>query len=239
MKNETKKRICVFCGSSMGIDPENKKISFLVGKIIGELEFDLVYGGGSNGLMGVVAKGAMSQGAKVYGIIPKFLTKIESPMDNINLTLTNTMRNRKSKMYKISSAYLILSGGIGTGNSTVAKMFVSLGSILIDADAIVHELQAPGKPVLQEIVNRFWPETLNDDGTLNRKGLGAIVFRDETARQDLGKIVHPPVRRELLARGKRALGEDAALVIVDIPLLFESGQERGDPELKIQSTILV
>lgn len=69
-----------------------------------------------------------------------------------------------------------LSGGIGTGKSTVAKMFVSLGSILIDADAIVHELQAPGKPVLQEIVNRFGPETLNDDGTLNRKGLGAIVF---------------------------------------------------------------
>ncbi|MCH2410612.1 dephospho-CoA kinase [Myxococcota bacterium] len=132
-----------------------------------------------------------------------------------------------------------LSGGIGTGKSTVAKMFVSLGSILIDADAIVHELQAPGKPVLQEIVNRFGPETLNDDGTLNRKGLGAIVFRDETARHDLGKIVHPPVRRELLARVKRALGEDAALVIVDIPLLFESGQERGDPELKIQSTILV
>ena len=144
MKNETKKRICVFCGSSMGIDPENKKISFLVGKIIGELEFDLVYGGGNNGLMGVVAKGAMSQGAKVYGIIPKFLTKIESPMDNINLTLTNTMRNRKSKMYKISSAYLILSGGIGTLDEFVEVL------------TLIQLKQIKNKPVLLFNVNNYW-----------------------------------------------------------------------------------
>lgn len=132
-----------------------------------------------------------------------------------------------------------LSGGIGTGKSTVAAMFTSLGATLVDADAIVHELQAPGTEVLQQIANKFGSSTLTSDGSLDRKALGAIVFRDAEARLELGKIVHPPVRIEMLAQVTKALHEGASLVIIDIPLLFETNQGRSDPALKIQSTILV
>ena len=132
-----------------------------------------------------------------------------------------------------------LSGGIGTGKSTVAAMFTSLGATLVDADAIVHELQAPGKQVLQQIVQRFGASTLNSDGSLDRKALGAIVFRDAEARLDLGKIVHPPVRREMLARVTKALNRSTPLIVLDIPLLFETDQGRSDPALKIQSTLVV
>jgi len=111
-----------------------------------------------------------------------------------------------------------LSGGIGSGKSTVAAIFAELGARVIDADAIVHELQAPGSPVLAELSREFGPEILCDDGSLDRAALGDIVFRDPEARKRLGAIMHPRVGAEMLRRLAAARDEDAPLVVLDIPL---------------------
>ena len=86
------------------------------------------------------------------------------------------------------SCILGLTGGIGTGKSTVTRILASLGATTIDADAIVHELQAPGQPMLAELAAAFGEGVLDVGGALDRKALGAIVFRDEKARARLGEI---------------------------------------------------
>lgn len=123
-----------------------------------------------------------------------------------------------------------LTGGIGTGKSTVTRILAELGATTIDADAIVHELQAPGQPMLRELAEAFGASVLTPDGALDRKGLGAIVFRDEQARARLGEIVHAPVIGEMMRRAKAAVDRGDPLVVLDIPLLFEgriSGRGSG------------
>lgn len=117
-----------------------------------------------------------------------------------------------------------LSGGIGSGKSTVSKLFEKLGAVLVDADAIVHELQAPGEPMLDEIAAAFGPEMIDASGALDRAAVAAIVFRDEQARIRLGEIVHPPVVAEMMRRSKVAADAEAPVVVVDIPLLFEGAK---------------
>ncbi len=119
-----------------------------------------------------------------------------------------------------------LSGGIATGKSAVARIFEELGAVLIDADAIVHELQAPGAPMLAEIAEAFGPELIGADGALDRARLGEIVFRDPEARRRLGQIVHPAVGAEMARRLAAARAAGARLVVLDIPLLFE-GRKAG------------
>lgn len=119
-----------------------------------------------------------------------------------------------------------LSGGIGSGKSTVTQILDELGATTIDADAIVHEQQAPGQPLLRKIAEAFGEEILAEDGSLDREALGAIVFRDEKARARLGSITHPPVIAEMANRAKRAVAAGDPLVVLDIPLLFE-GRESG------------
>jgi dephospho-CoA kinase len=119
-----------------------------------------------------------------------------------------------------------LSGGIASGKSAVARIFEELGAVLIDADAIVHELQSPGAPMLAEIAEAFGPGLIGADGALDRARLGAIVFRDPEARRRLGRIVHPKVGAEMLRRLAAARAAGAKLVVLDIPLLFE-GRKAG------------
>jgi dephospho-CoA kinase len=114
-----------------------------------------------------------------------------------------------------------LSGGIATGKSTVAKLLAQLGAVVIDADAIVHELQAPGQPLVQDIARAFGPEVLRADGSLDRAALGERVFRDPAARERLGSLTHPPVIAEMKRRAELARAQRGAVVILDIPLLFE------------------
>ncbi len=121
-----------------------------------------------------------------------------------------------------------LSGGIGSGKSTVAEFFARLGARVIDADAIVHELQATGTPMLREIADAFGPGVIRDDGSLDREALSAIVFRDAEAREQLGHIVHPGVRSEMAYRLAEALESGAPLVVLDIPLLFEGASAGTD-----------
>lgn len=134
-----------------------------------------------------------------------------------------------------------LSGGIGTGKSTVAAMLARLGAVVIDADAIVRELQAPGAPMLAEIAAAFGAEMIGPDGALDRARLGDRVFRDPEARRRLGRIVHPGVGAEMARRLEAARGSGARLVVLDIPLLFE-GRKAGSGNaaaLAMDATVLV
>jgi dephospho-CoA kinase len=115
-----------------------------------------------------------------------------------------------------------LTGGIGTGKSSVAAMFAELGARVIDSDAIVHQLQAPGMPLLAEIAAEFGAELIRPDGSLDRAALGARIFSDETARKRLNAIVHPAVGRESARQLAEAFASGVPLVVLDIPLLFET-----------------
>ena len=119
-----------------------------------------------------------------------------------------------------------LTGGIGTGKSTVAAMWAERGAVLVDADRIVRELQAPGMPVLEAMVEAFGPQILQPNGELDRKGLGERVFSDPASRAQLGAIIGPAILREMAARTDAARKAGAELVVLDIPLLFE-GRGRG------------
>jgi dephospho-CoA kinase len=134
-----------------------------------------------------------------------------------------------------------LSGGIGSGKSTVSRLFSRLGAVVIDADAVVHELQVPGSPMLVEIAAAFGSEVIDAQGRLDRAKVGGIVVRDPVARARLGRIVHPPVGAEIARRLARARAEGAALVVLDIPLLFE-GRAAGTGSaalLPYDATVLV
>jgi dephospho-CoA kinase len=134
-----------------------------------------------------------------------------------------------------------LSGGIGSGKSTVARELAALGATVIDADAIVHELQAPGAPLLDEIAAAFGRHLIRADGSLDRAALGDLVFRDEAARKRLGEIVHPRVGAEVARRLAKALAAGAPLVVLDIPLLFE-GRRAGTGSaaaLRFDASVLV
>jgi dephospho-CoA kinase len=118
-----------------------------------------------------------------------------------------------------------LTGGIGTGKSTVAAMLAARGAALVDSDLLAREVVEPGTPGLAEVVEEFGPSVLLANGTLDRAGLGAVVFGDEAKRLRLNAITHPRVRELMLQRVAAALGSDAPLVVVDVPLLFESGMQ--------------
>ena len=120
-----------------------------------------------------------------------------------------------------------LTGGIGTGKSTVARLLTALGAVVIDADAIVHELQAPGTPLLAKIAEAFGPEILRPDGSLDRERLGRLVFADAAVRGRLNELVHPAVGVEMLRRLEAARASGAALVVLDIPLLLEGRATRS------------
>ncbi len=118
-----------------------------------------------------------------------------------------------------------LTGCIGSGKSTVAAALGERGAVLLDADAIVAELQQPGRPVLEAMVAHFGPFILQPDGHLDRKAVASIVFDDPQELAALNAIVHPAVRAEMAAR-RQALAGSAAVVVAEIPLLAEAGPER-------------
>jgi dephospho-CoA kinase len=119
-----------------------------------------------------------------------------------------------------------LTGGIGSGKSTVAAMLSALGARVIDADRIVHELQTPGSPLLHEMVAAFGEQILDASGALDREAMGRLVFADEEKRARLGTIVHPRVGAEMMRRVEEARRQGVALVVLDIPLLLE-GRKAG------------
>lgn len=116
-----------------------------------------------------------------------------------------------------------LTGGIGSGKSTVSARLAEHGATVIDADAIVREVQAPGQPTFDAIVERFGPDVVAEDGGLDRQALADRVFSDDEALAALNALVHPAVGAEIARRLEEAAGTDG-VVVLDVPLLVESGR---------------
>lgn len=137
-----------------------------------------------------------------------------------------------------------LTGGIGSGKSTVSQLLAERGAVVIDADAITRELQSPGTAVFEAMVERFGPGIVAPDGTLDRQAVADIVFRDADALADLGALVHPAVGAEI-ARRLEEVADSDQVVVLDIPLLVESGRDDlaalvvvdVDPEVAVQRLV--
>ncbi|PVW06795.1 dephospho-CoA kinase [Microbacterium sp. Gd 4-13] len=118
---------------------------------------------------------------------------------------------------------IALTGGIASGKSTVASRLAAHGAVVVDADAVVRDVQSPGSPVLREIEDAFGERMLRSDGTLDRAALGAVVFGDPGRLAQLNAIVHPAVREESQRRFREAAAADPrAVVVYDVPLLAET-----------------
>jgi dephospho-CoA kinase len=117
-----------------------------------------------------------------------------------------------------------LTGGIGSGKSTVARMLEERGGIVLDADELAHRAIAPGTPGHEKVVERFGPNVLAPGGDVDREALASIVFADAAARRDLEAIVHPEVRRMFAEEAERYRDTDE-VVVLSAPLIVETGMQ--------------
>ncbi len=128
-----------------------------------------------------------------------------------------------------------LTGGIGSGKSTVSAMLSSLGAVVIDADAISRQLTAPGGAALPSIAQTFGSQMIDPHGAMDRQAMRALVFGNPNARQQLEAIIHPLVTQTIRQQAQAAAEAGARVVVLDIPLLVEA----GDRWLKEVDKVLV
>jgi dephospho-CoA kinase len=121
-------------------------------------------------------------------------------------------------MFKVA-----ITGGAGSGKSTVARMFQDLGAQVLDADEVAREVVRPGTPAGEELRQAFGPQYFRENGELDRAALARRVFADPGARRRLNHIIHPRVAREMRRRLQESEAQGAPLVLVEVPLLFEAG----------------
>ena len=161
--------ICVYCGSNAGTDPEYRQAAETLGRAMAAADIRLVYGGGSVGLMGILARTVMTHGGKVTGIIPQFLKDREVMLKEVpDLQVTADMHERKRAMFEQSDAFVALPGGIGTLEEVVEMMTWA-------------QLDQHEKPILIANINGFWDslvalfQRMTDDGFLHKAFLGEHV----------------------------------------------------------------
>lgn len=128
-----------------------------------------------------------------------------------------------------------LTGGIGSGKSTVARMLEQRGAVVFDADVLARAVVEPGTPGHAAVIERFGANVLAPGGELDREALASIVFADPAARRDLEAIVHPDVRR-LLAEGCDAFRDTDRVIVFSAPLLVETGMHTAFDVLVVIST---
>jgi dephospho-CoA kinase len=130
-----------------------------------------------------------------------------------------------------------LTGGIGSGKSTVARLLEKLGAVVFDADLLAREAVEPGTPGHAAVIERFGADVLAPGGELDREALASIVFADPSARRDLEEIVHPEVRR-LFAEGSEAYRDTDRIVVFSAPLLVETGMHTAFEILVVVSATI-
>jgi dephospho-CoA kinase len=114
-----------------------------------------------------------------------------------------------------------LTGGIGSGKTTVAAALAERGAVVVDADGIARAVVEPGGPAYQPVIDRFGPEIVRPDGTLDRPAIASVVFNDAQALADLNAITHPAIRDSIGQRIAEHAGTDR-VVVLDVPLLAET-----------------
>ena len=119
-----------------------------------------------------------------------------------------------------------LTGGIGSGKSTVARVLTGYGAAVIDADAISRQLTAPGGLAVPAIASQFGNQFVTAEGSMNRELMRQLAFDDPASRHRLESIIHPLVRDEIIVQTGRAIGAGHSCLVFDIPLLVESGRWR-------------
>jgi dephospho-CoA kinase len=120
-----------------------------------------------------------------------------------------------------------LTGGIGSGKSTVAAILAERGALVIDADRVGHDCYRPGSDGFRQIVEAFGPRVVAADGTIDRKALGAVVFADPVALARLNAIVHPLIGAEVAARVAAArAGDPRTPIVIEAAILLEAGWRR-------------
>lgn len=121
-----------------------------------------------------------------------------------------------------------LTGGIGSGKSTVARILVECGACLIDADAISKQLTAPGGNALCALERQFGPQVITQDGAMDRDRMRQLVFSDPAIKKQLEAIIHPLVSQEIQRQASLAEQDGCICLVLDIPLLVESGRWRQE-----------
>lgn len=175
------KNVCVYCGSGPGTDPLFMESATALGKSLAENGVGLVYGGGSIGLMGAVAKGALDHGGRVTGIIPEFLTKRENALERVQeMIVTHDMHERKRLMFERSDAFVALPGGIGTLEELVEQL-------------TWQQLGRHAKPILIADIEGFWQpliELLTHMRTTAfiRQGLAVDILKAERVEDILPRL---------------------------------------------------
>jgi len=119
-----------------------------------------------------------------------------------------------------------LTGGIGSGKSTVARVLVACGAALVDADAISRQLTAPGGAAISELASQFGPQMITPEGAMDRDRMRQLVFSDPAIKGQLEAIIHPLVSQESLRQSNAAVAAASPCIVFDIPLLVESGRWR-------------
>jgi dephospho-CoA kinase len=122
---------------------------------------------------------------------------------------------------------IAITGGAGSGKSTVARMFKELGAVVLDADQAARDAVAVGTPAWQELRRRFGENFFHQNGTLNRSILAERIFADPEARRALDALIHPLVAQELQTKVADLERQGLDLVLVEVPLLFETGREES------------
>lgn len=115
-----------------------------------------------------------------------------------------------------------LTGSIATGKSTVVEWFKNMDVPVIDADHIAKEIVQPGRPMLARLKEHFGDEIIQEDQSLNRTRLGQIIFNDEASRKALNRLMHPAIIEEITSQSESLKAQGVPLVLIDIPLLYES-----------------
>jgi len=163
------KTVCVYCGSRMGNKDYYKKLAERTGKLIADHEMSLVYGAGSIGLMGTVARAARDNGANVIGIIPQHLDKVEVTQNGLSeLHVTDNMHERKKMMFDRSDAFIVLPGGLGTLDETMEMMTWA-------------QLSLHAKPIVLVNYKDFWTPLVD---------LIHHVVEDGFASPENAKLIH-------------------------------------------------
>lgn len=140
-----------------------------------------------------------------------------------------------SVIIMLKAPVLGLTGGIASGKSAVAQLFAHKGAALIDADQIAHQLMAPGAIGAQQIQRVFGAEYFDATGQLNRQKLGALVFKDPLALQQLNDLTQGLIRQQIVTELDQATQQDRPLIVAEIPLLFEQHyQDLCDAVLVVQ-----
>jgi uncharacterized protein (TIGR00730 family) len=194
------KSVCVYCGSGVGTNPSHAEAARILGRALAEQGIRLIYGGGSIGLMGLVARATLEAGGAVTGIIPRFLEERELVMPDLTETIvTQDMHERKMLMFERADAFAALPGGVGTLEELVEQItWEQLGQ---------HE-----KPVLLANIDGFWDAFISLLEQMRRENYIRTEFEVSCLVADRAEDIVPMLQRAIEERPEPAAEEEAELL---------------------------